>query len=119
MWDGSSLVPHISYVSREKLNTGETLITSYINSISPIFDKVSESSSVDITVTGQNNFTNEADFSNTSGRDKFVFLPNDERNQGYKVDPRTSGRLLNYKISSQGPWRLALLGIDVSAASGR
>jgi hypothetical protein len=119
MWDGSSLVPHISYVSREKLNTGETLITSYINSISPIFDKVSESSSVDITVTGQNNFTNEADFSNTSGRDKFVFLPNDERNQGYKVDPRTSGRLLNYKIASQGPWRLALLGIDVSAASGR
>jgi hypothetical protein len=119
MWDGYDFVNYESFVAREKLNSGDTLGSLFMSSITPIFDKVPLDSSINITVTSQNNYVLDPDWSNTSGRDVFEFLPNNERNQGYKVDPRTSGRLLNYKISSDDYWRLALIGIDVYPSDRR
>jgi hypothetical protein len=119
MWNGSALADYTSYLSREKLNSGDTLGSMYINSITPIFDEVPNDAAINITVTGQNNYIASADWSNTSGRDLFEFLPNNTSNQGYKVDPRTTGRLLNYKVSSTDYWRLALIGIDVAPADRR
>lgn len=119
MWSGSSLASYTSYVSREKLNSGDTLSSIYIKSITPIFDSVPVDASIDITVTGQNNYVTAADWSNTSGRDTSEFLPNNVNSQSYKVDPRTTGRLLNYKISSSDYWRLALIGLDIAPADRR
>jgi len=119
MWSGSDLVPYDSYIAREKLNSGDTLGSVYISGITPVFDNVPVDASINITVTGQNNYVSNADWSNASGRDTLEFLPNDDSSQGYKVNPRTTGRLLNYKISSASYWRLALIGIDVAPADRR
>lgn len=111
MWNGTALAPYTSYISRDKLMTGDLSVTTEIDSIYPVFDTVPNDSAITITVTGQNTYLNNPDWSNADGRDSFVFEPNEPRAQGYKVDPRTTGRLINYKISSTGYWRLALLGI--------
>jgi len=112
MWNGTTLASYTSYVAREKLVAGDLSSTSLISSLYPVFDQVPSDSTISITVTGNNNYVAEPDWSNADGRDTTIFEPNQEGNRGYKVDPRVDGRLINYKIASQGYWRLALLGID-------
>ena len=112
MWNGSALGSYTSYVTREKLIAGDLSSTALISSIYPVFDTVPNDSSISITVTGDNNYVATPDFSNADGRDTTIFEPNQNDNRSYKVDPRVNGRLINFKISSQGYWRLALLGID-------
>jgi hypothetical protein len=119
MWNGSALASYTSYVTREKLTSGDLEATSEIDGIYTVFDSVPNDSSINITVTGQNNYLAAADFSNADGRDLFVFQPNEPRSAGYKVNPRVTGRLINYKISSTGYWRLALLGISPKIADRR
>jgi hypothetical protein len=100
-----------SYVTKEKLNSGDLFSTHIINSMTPVFDEVPANNTIDIKVTGQNTINTPVDWD--SSRSLFVFDPNAQYNQGYKVDPRTSGRFLSYDIRSNGPWRLALIGVDV------
>lgn len=121
MWNTTTdaFYNHTCYVAKDKLNVGDTLGTYAISSFTPIFDSVSGGADLTVTVTGQNNYMAAADYSNASGRDAFHFLPNNTDAQGYKVDPRTKGRLLNYKISGVGPWRLALYGADIGPADRR
>ena len=117
MWDGSSLIGYTSYVSREKLNTGDTLGTVLMKSITPVFDKVPVDAAIEFTVSGQNTYAAAADFLNPS--DTYQFLPSNLGSQGYKVDLRTNGRLINYKISSTDYWRLALVGVEIISSDRR
>jgi len=119
MWNGSALASYTSYVSREKLSLGDLSTTNILSSLYPVFDTVPSDSSITITVTGDNNYVSTVDWSNADSRDAFVFEPNRQDNRGYKVDPRVNGRLLNFKISSTGYWRLALLGIDAKPVDRR
>jgi len=119
MWNGSALASYTSYVTREKLTSGDLEATSEIDGIFTVFDSVPNDSSINIAVTGQNNYLAAPDFSNADGRDLFVFQPNEPRSAGYKVNPRVTGRLINYRISSTGYWRLALLGISPKIADRR
>ena len=119
MWNGAALASYTSYVSREKLTMGDLSSTNLLTSLYPVFDTVPSDSSITITVTGDNNYVATVDWSNADGRDAFVFQPNQIDNRGYKVDPRVNGRLLNYKISSTGYWRLALLGVDAKPVDRR
>lgn len=115
MYNGSSFVAYTSFVSK-KLNTGDLTGTSLINAIYPVFDKVSNLASITVKVLGQNNYISEPTY--TSG-DSFVFLPNDPKSQGYKIDPRVSGRVMNLLITSSDYWRMPLLALDVKAADRR
>jgi len=119
MWNGSNLSNYDSYITREKLVAGDLSNTSLITSLYPVFDTVPNNASISITITGDNNYVSTANWSNEDGRDTFVFEPNQENNRGYKVDPRVNGRLINYKISSSGYWRLALLGLDTKPVDRR
>lgn len=120
LWDPATntLVDMIGYVAREKLNSGDTSMSTHVSAITPFFDQVPEGNTLSITVTSQNNYTKPADFSNTSGRDTVTIDPNDE-SQGYIVHPRVSGRVLNYKISGIAPWRLSILGLETQPNSRR
>ena len=120
LWNptAAGLQPMTSYIVREKLNSGDTLGSNIITALTPMFDQVPVDASMSITVTGQNNYTKAADFTNTSGRDTFLIEPQEDA-QGYKVDPRVSGRVLNYKISGVAPWRLGVIGLEVVPHSRR
>lgn len=106
-----TFIPINSYVTKEKLNSGDLLSTNEIKSLNLVFDEVPENSPINVTVTGENTFTTDTDWNNP--RNQFVFEANNPSSQGYKVDPRVTGRFLSYHIESDGPWRLALLGVDV------
>ena len=98
-----------SYVTKEKLNTGDLFGNTHIAGITPVFDMVPDNTTIDIKVTGQNTVNSAPDWNDP--RSLFVFDPNEA--DSYKINPRTTGRFLSYDIRSQGPWRLALLGMDV------
>jgi len=121
MWNGFFLEEYSSYVERKKLNTGDVSGNTLISSIYPIFDKVSSIASIVIRVTGQNNYVNDVDLSidTPDVKDTFVFLPNNDRSQGYKVDPRINGRVLNFRITSEDHWRLAAFAIDARPTDRR
>jgi len=121
MWDGSALASYTSYIEKKKLNTGDVTGSSFINSIYPIFDKVPNDASITIRVVGQNNYIDDVDLSTDDPdlKDTFTFLPNNQKSQGYKVDPRVNGRIINYRISSTGPWRMGMMSLDAKAADRR
>jgi hypothetical protein len=118
MWDGSSLAPYSSYVERKKLNSGEVAATVLIAALYPILDSVPADQDVTISVEGQDNYMQDVDLT-AGGAIDFVFKPNNLSAQGYKVDPRKVGRVMNYRISSDGPWRMAALAMDVKPMGGR
>lgn len=119
MWNGTTLAPFLSYVEKKQLNTGDIMGSTIVNSIYPVFDKVPLTSAITIRVIGQNNYIEEHDLSTAGIRDTFVFLPNLVTAQGYKVDPRVDGRVLNYRIEALDYWRLGTILINAAAASRR
>lgn len=121
MWDGTVLTTYISYVEKKKLNTGDVAGTALISAIYPIFDEVSSTANITIRVQGQNNYVDDLDLSVDSPTlyDTFTFLPNNKKSQGYKVDPRVNGRVMNYRITSTDYWRLAAFALDVKSVDRR
>jgi len=121
MWDGTALVAYESYVEKKKLNTGDVTGSSLVSAIYPIFDTVPVDANIIIRVIGQNNYVKDVDLSVDDPllKDTFVFKPNEEKSQGYKVDPRVNGRVLNYRITSTGYWRLAAFALDARQADRR
>jgi hypothetical protein len=106
-----------SYITKEKLNSGDLFGSNHITSLTPVFDFVPDNNPINIKVTGQNTFNTEVDWDDP--RVLFKFKTDDLRNQGYKVDPRVTGRFLSYDIRTVGPWRLALIGIDAAPKDRR
>jgi hypothetical protein len=115
MYNGTTFVPYNSYISK-KINTGDLTISSLISSIYPVFDKVSSTASISIKVRGQNNYIDEPTY---TSEDTFTFLPNNQKSQGYKVDPRVNGRVMNLYITSTDYWRLPMISFDVRPADRR
>lgn len=116
MWNGNSLTPYESYIEKKKLNTGDITGSSLISSIYTVFDQVPLNSNINIYVKGQNNYTDDVTF---TADDLFVFQPSNQKSQGYKVDPRVNGRIMNFKVSSNGYWRMPLYAFDVKPADRR
>jgi len=120
MWTGSALNYFESYIEKKRLNTGDVSGSSLVTSIYPIFDKVPINSDITIKVAGQNNYNDDIDLtSDDPAITTLMFLPNTNRSQGYKVDPRSYGRVLNYRISSSEYWRLATMAVDAKQADRR
>jgi len=121
MWNGTALTSYESYVEKKKMNTGDMTGSTLVSSMYPIFDNVPNDANITIRVIGQNNYIKDVDLS-TDGpelKNTFTFLPNNDKAQGYKVDPRINGRVINYRITSSGYWRLASFGLDVKPADRR
>ena len=120
MWTGSALAQFESYIEKKKLNTGDVSGSSVVTSIYPIFDKVPIDADITIRVSGQNNYNEDIDLStNEPNITTLMFLPNELRSQGYKVDPRIYGRVLNYRITSSDYWRLATIAVDAKPLDRR
>lgn len=121
MWNGSALAPFNSFIERKKLSSGDNSTTTLINSMYPVFDQVPVSTDITIRCAGQNEYIKDCDLSvdNASVSNTFTFLPSSGDQQSYKVDPRVEGRLLNYRVSSDDYWRLALMFIDTKPVARR
>jgi len=116
MYNGTTIANYTAYVEKKKLNTGDIKGSSLISSIYTVFDNVPLDSDINIYVKGQSNYTDNVTFTSD---DLFVFKPNNAKTQGYRVDPRVNGRVMNFKIESSGYWRLALYDFDAKSADRR
>ncbi len=116
MWNGSALASFDSYIEKRKLNTGDLMGSTAIKAIYPVFDNVPAATDINISVLSQNNYIDNPAYTST---DVYVFEPDNPRSQGYKVDPRTNGRVLNYKIQSTGYWRLCTFSLDAKPIDRR
>ncbi len=116
MWNGSALSSFTSYIEKRKLNTGDITSSSLINTIYTVFDSVPVDASINVYVKGQNNYIDDIVF---TADDLFVFQPSNQKSQGYKVDPRVNGRVMNFKISSEYYWRMPLYAFDIKPADRR
>lgn len=120
MWNGTSLTSYESYIEKKRLNTGDLAGSVMVTSIYPIFDKVPSNSNIEIRVLNQNNYNSDIDLTSSNPDVAvFEFLPNNTRAQGYKVDPRSYGRVLNYRITSSDYWRLATVAVDAKQLDRR
>jgi len=115
MYNGTSLSNINSYIEKEKLNTGDIKGSTLITSIYPVFDNVPSDSNINIYVKGQNNYIDNINYTSD---DLFVFEPNSSA-YGYKIDPRANGRVMNFKITSDGKWRMPLYDLDAKASDRR
>jgi len=118
MFDGTTFNPIQSYLERAKLSNKDPFGDTYISGIAPVFEVDDPEAVVSINLHSQNIFDKAPDYSNTSGRDLYTISPQSE-SQGYKVDPRSVGRFLNMKISSDKQWKLSFLGLDSVAVNRR
>jgi len=121
MWNGSALASYVSYLERKKFNTGDPSVSVHIGALYPIFDKVPSSAAITIRVVGTDNYIKDYDLSvdNPTLSDTYTLLPNNENNQSYKVDPRVTGRLLNFRITSTDYWRISTFFVDIKPVSRR
>jgi hypothetical protein len=121
MWNGTTLVHYLAYIEKKRMNTGDVSGSTLVSAIYPIFDKVPNDSSITVRVRGQNNYVEDVDLSvdDPDNKDTFISLPNIKKSQGYKVDPRVNGRVLNYRISAMDYWRLSAMAIDARPADRR
>jgi hypothetical protein len=114
----SGYTSYDSFVERERLFADDPFGNIYISGIAPVLEVNEPSGSVSVYVTGQNIYDKPASFSNLEGRDMFTISPQSE-NHGYKVDPRTVGRFLNYRITNDSYWKLSFMGLDLKPANRR
>lgn len=119
MWNGAILASINSYLEKKKVNTGNVTGAAYVSALYPVFDQVPVDTSISVRVMGQDNYTTNVDLSVASDRNEFLFLPSAATPQGYKVDPRVKGRVLNYRISGTDYWRLAVMALEVQQADRR
>lgn len=108
-----------STLARVKLHVGDPLAEWAINGITLAVDSTNPGQTIEVVVTTSNTYEATVDWTNASGRDLYTFRPDEPRSMGYKVDPRAAGRYLNYRMSSIGPWRLALVGISAQKEGAR
>lgn len=116
MWNGSALTTYNSYIEKRKVNTGNTALNVLISSFYAVFNTVPANNPITISVNAQNNYTDNPAFEST---DEFLFDPDSKQAQGYKVDPRVNGRVINFKIQGTGYWNMPLYSFDVKAADRR
>jgi len=121
MWNGSALAAYTSYLEKKKLNTGDLAGSTLVDSMYFLFDKVPNDDVITIRVVGQNNYLEDKDLSvdNPDLKDTFTFLPSNAKAQGYKIDPRVNGRILNYRVIATDYWRLANVQTSARPADRR
>jgi len=117
MWNGSSFSAYPWYVEKKKM-TIDVGGNTHISSIYPVFDKVPPSASITVRIHAQNNYKDDVDLS-VDNSDTFIFLPDDQKSQGYKIDPRVTGRLMNFRITSNEYARLCALGFEAQPVGRR
>ena len=119
MWDGTAFTPVQSYLERKKMSSGDVSGTTLISSLYPLVDAATNS--VSIRMVGQNSYTRDVNLSlnDPESSDLFVLDTTSDTSQNNKVDPRSNGRLINYRMFSSGYWRLAAMSFDAKPASRR
>ncbi len=116
MYNGSTLSSYSSFIEKKKLNTGDVKGSTLLSSMYTIFDHTITDGSINIYVRGQNNYNDDVTF---TSEDLFIFQPDNKRAQGYRIDPRVNGRVLNFRIQSDSYWRFPMYDFDAKPVDRR
>jgi hypothetical protein len=116
MWNGYRMAPLSSYVERNKLGSANSAATTLISELILGFDKIPEGGNAYVSVTSQDNTNHEETFQGSTV-ERLPVDPTDE--SVFAVTPRSLGRLLNFKIESNTPWRLSLIIPNVQQGGKR
>lgn len=115
---GSQYEDYMSYVERSRLFAEDPFGNNLIDGLTPVLEVQNMTDQVQVFVTSQNVYDKVEGFANVGGRDMFIIEPQSEK-QGYKIDPRTVGRFLNYRIQSEKYWKLSFMGLSLKPANRR
>lgn len=98
-----------AFIESKRRSATEVDSSKWVGSFYPLFD-ANETTSTNITISlrGQNNFADDISFTDRQ-TDVRAFNPSND----YKIDPRTNGRLINYRIESNDDNTWVLSGISV------
>ena len=89
----------------------------WVGSFYPIFNaNETTSTAITISLRGQNNFADDISFTDRK-TDVRIFNPS----TSYKIDPRTNGRLINYRVESEdaNTWTFSGIGVDIELDDNR
>ena len=101
----------LSFVESKRRAATSEGSSKWVGSFYPIFNaNETTSTAITISLRGQNNFADDIDFSDRK-TDVRVFNPS----TSYKIDPRTNGRLINYRVESNdaNTWTFSGIGVDI------
>ena len=101
----------LAYVERKRTVAQQDSSSKWLGQFYPIFDAETSSTAITISLRGQNTFVQDVDFTDRTV-DVNIFNPQDT-DRGYKIDPRTNGRLINYRVESNDSDTWVLSGISV------
>lgn len=119
MYDGVGLRPYTSYVEKHKLNAGDTSGSLLVSAVYPVFD-ICDTLGLEFRVDGQNDYLTTPDLTDPARYTSFIFKANDPSTAlSYKIDPRLNGRLVSYRITGKGHWRLSSIALDTKPADRR
>jgi hypothetical protein len=124
MWDrqDAEYKAITSYVERVGMTVdGNPFTHASIQGLAPLLESLDTNPvgpEIYIQVTGQNIYDQVANWYNPSNREVFTINPRDT-NTGYMVNPRISGRFLNWRLWSDRPWRLSFMVMDVKVDQRR
>ena len=101
----------LAFVERKRTVAQADGSSKWLGQFYPIFDAGTSSTAITISLRGQNTFVQDISFTDRT-TDVNIFNPQDT-DRGYKIDPRTSGRLINYRIETEDENTWVLSGISV------
>ena len=102
-----------AFVERKRTAAAADNSSKWLGQFYPIFDVETTSNPIKISLRGQNTFVQDIDFTDRKS-DVVNFNPLDT-DRGYKIDPRTNGRLINYRVETDDtdPNTWVLSGVSV------
>ena len=99
-----------SFIESKRRAASEVDASKWTGTFYPLFDSDTRTAEFTISLRGQDNFTDDVDFTDRK-TDIRTFKPASE----YKIDPRTKGRLINYRIEEEEdqPWTLSGISVNI------
>jgi hypothetical protein len=112
MWNGTSFASYESYVIRERLMPKDPSGDSQINALYPVLQGINPNTTISAKLLTSDVYDAVVNWGVNDPRTVFTVDPK-ELAYGYKLDPRTQGRFISYKFSSNQPWKLSTLHLGI------
>ena len=108
-----------AFLESKRTLAGDDELSKWTGKFYPTFDATTTTTNVTFRFRGQDNLAQDIDF-NARGVDVKQFNPNGT-DGAYKVEPRTNGRLMNWRMETNDAesWVLSMVSYDLAEGGNR